>query len=164
MGEPRYLLDASVFVEAARRYYAFDIAPRFWERLIEHASSGAVGSIERVREELDRGKDAVAAWAKDKFSDAFSPTDDGDVLACYRRVMNWVQNQTQFTDAAKAEFADVADGWLVALAVVKPCIVVTQEVLASSARRRVPLPNVCVGFNVRYIDTFAMLRELGVQL
>ncbi|MEM3335857.1 MAG: DUF4411 family protein [Thermoplasmata archaeon] len=27
--EETYLLDANVFIEAARRYYAFDIAPPF---------------------------------------------------------------------------------------------------------------------------------------
>ena len=25
-----YVLDANVFIEAARRYYAFDLVPRFW--------------------------------------------------------------------------------------------------------------------------------------
>jgi hypothetical protein len=26
-----YVLDANVFIEAARRYYAFDLATRFWD-------------------------------------------------------------------------------------------------------------------------------------
>jgi len=30
-----YVLDANVFIEAARRYYAFDIAPKFWDTLIQ---------------------------------------------------------------------------------------------------------------------------------
>lgn len=29
----KYCLDANVFVEAHRRYYAFDIAPPFWRAL-----------------------------------------------------------------------------------------------------------------------------------
>ena len=36
--DPLYLLDANVFIEAAKGYYAFDIAPRFWEALISEAS------------------------------------------------------------------------------------------------------------------------------
>ena len=28
--ERRHLLDANVFIEAAKRYYAFDLAPSFW--------------------------------------------------------------------------------------------------------------------------------------
>lgn len=47
-GEPPYVLDANVFIEAARRYYAFDLAPRFWESLEHHAANGRVRSIDRV--------------------------------------------------------------------------------------------------------------------
>lgn len=77
--------------------------------------------------------------------------------------MTWVQGQPQYTDAAKAEFASEPDGWLVAYAMAKERIVVTHEVLAPDARKRIPIPNVCKPFGVRSIDTFAMLRELGVR-
>jgi len=40
MGGTEYVLDANVFIEAARRYYAFDIAPPFWESLVQHAANG----------------------------------------------------------------------------------------------------------------------------
>ncbi len=29
----KFILDASVFIEASRTYYAFDIVPTFWEWL-----------------------------------------------------------------------------------------------------------------------------------
>ncbi len=56
-----YVLDANVFIEAARRYYAFDLVPRFWESLIHHAAKGRIESIDRVKQELDKGKDEIAA-------------------------------------------------------------------------------------------------------
>jgi hypothetical protein len=34
MNQSVYVLDADVFIEASRRYYAFDIAPKFWDSLI----------------------------------------------------------------------------------------------------------------------------------
>jgi len=37
------------------------------------------------------------------------------------------------------------------------------ELPATDARRKVPIPNVCEAFGVSYVDTFAMLRELGVR-
>jgi hypothetical protein len=77
--------------------------------------------------------------------------------------MSWVQAQEQFSDAAKADFAAGADGWLVAYARSKGLIVVTHEVLDPSIRRKVPIPNVCEAFGVSYVDTFEMLRELGVR-
>ena len=35
-----FLLDANVFIEAAKRYYAFGIAPGYWDALIKHAGAG----------------------------------------------------------------------------------------------------------------------------
>ena len=66
-------------------------------------------------------------------------------------------------DAAKADFATGADGWLVAYALSKRRIVVTHEVLDPGIRRKVPIPNVCEAFGVSYLDTFEMLRQLGVR-
>jgi len=78
--------------------------------------------------------------------------------------MAWVTAQGQFTDAAKEQFARGADGWLVAYAKAMGYVVVTQEQISADVRRRVPIPNVCTAFGVRYVDTFEMLRELGSRL
>ena len=63
MEGPAYLLDASVFIEAGRRYYAFDLEPGawFWEALLRHSEDGVALSIDRVKEELEKGKDELAA-------------------------------------------------------------------------------------------------------
>ena len=158
-----YVLDANVFIEAARRYYAFDLAPVFWESILQNASNGQIYSIDRVKEELERGNDELATWAKGDISDAFASTDQEDIISSYTTVMGWVYAQDQFSDEAKADFATGADGWLVAYAMSKGRIVVTQEVLDPGIRRKVPIPNVSEAFGLSYIDTFAMLRELGVR-
>lgn len=165
-----YVLDANVFIEAARRYYAFDLGTKFWDILLEYADNGLIESIDRVKKELDKGKgregeeDELTTWANGDFSYAFCSTDDEDVIAFYGKIMTWVQGQIQYTDAAKAEFAAEADGWLVAYAAAKTRIVVTHEELAPDAKSRIPIPNVCVQFDIRCVDTFAMLRRLGARL
>lgn len=158
-----YVLDANVFIEAARRYYAFDLAPRFWESLVDQAENGRVKSIDHVKQELERGKDELAEWAKTDFDDAFVSTDEVDILQSFGEIMNWVNDQDQFSDGAKADFARGADGWLVAYARIKECVVVTHEELRPTIRRKVPIPNICQAFNVEFIDTFDMLRRLGVR-
>lgn len=163
MDDATYVLDTNVFIEAARRYYAFDIAPPFWESLVQHATKGRIYSIDRVKQELERGKDELATWATSQFNDAFASTDEEDVIESYSEVISWVQAQGQFLDAAKADFATVADGWLIAYAKAKGYILVTHELPAIDARSKVPIPNVCEALGVSYIDTFAMLRELGVR-
>lgn len=53
---------------------------------------------------------------------------------------------------------------MVAYALAKVYIVVTREQFNSEAKARVKIPNVCRAFGVHYVDTFQMMRELGVRL
>jgi hypothetical protein len=161
---PSYLLDANVFIEAARRYYAFDLAPRFWTSLEQLARDGRIRSVDRVKQELERGKDTLAEWAVRDFAHGFVRTDTAEVLAEFREVMDWANRQAQFLDAAKEQFAGSADGWLVAHAKTNGHMVVTMEQFSADVRRRVPIPNVCNAFGVRYVNTFEMLRELDVRV
>lgn len=162
--EVRYVLDSNVFIEAAKRYYAFDLAPKFWEHLSQFLSSGQVQSIDHVKWELERGKDDLSEWVKNgSFGSGFASTDEDSVIEVYRKVMNWTQEQHQFYESAIKSFAAGADGWLIAYAVVKGFTVVTLESLQQDAKSRVPIPNVCKAFNVFCIDTFQMLRALGIK-
>ena len=66
-------------------------------------------------------------------------------------------------DAAKEKFAKDVDGWLVAYAKVEGLTLVTHEASAPNAQNRVPIPNVCKIADVPCVDTFQMLRALGVR-
>ena len=160
----QYVLDANVFIEASRRYYAFDLIPAFWQTLVDNADSGRLCSIDRVKQELMRGNDDLAEWAHKIFHNWFLSTDEADTVEAYRRIVTWVQQQNQFLPAAKADFASCADGWLVAYAIANGCIVVTHEQYKSDAKKSIPIPNICRAFGIQAIDTFAMLRALGAKL
>lgn len=159
-----YLLDANVFIEAANRYYAFDLVPTFWTELISKNSTGSIGSIDRIRAEIENGNNALATWVVQQFAQGFSSSNTTIVVTEYSRIINWAQNNPQFTQIAKAEFAAVADGWLVAYALAHKHTVVTHEILAPNIQNRIKIPNVCVAFNVPYCNTFEMLRALGIRL
>ncbi len=161
-----YVLDSNVFMEAARRYYAFDLVPPFWKALISLATNGLVISLDRVKAEIDRGKDELKEWANKDFHQWFVSTDQTDITSAYGRIMVWAANEKQFTNAAKAEVAktDKADPWVVAYAIANSCIVVTHEQFDPNIKSDIPIPNVCKAFNVQYVDTFQMLRNLGVKL
>lgn len=162
MDDSIYVIDSSVFIDAARRYYAFDLAPRFWEWLVDLAEDGRIESVDRVKQELDKGKDELTEWADNHFSDAFKSTDDKEVTRAFRSIMEWV-NQRDYLDTAISEFADCADGWLVAYALANKRIVVTHEAFSPDKKSTVPIPNVCKSFNVSYATLFEMLRALGVR-
>jgi hypothetical protein len=162
---PPFLLDSNVFIEAAKRYYAFDIAPTFWDQLVHHARNGRLLSIDRVKDELDRQRDKLSCWANDQFHSYFASTGEQEVMKRYVDIISWAYAQSQFTLAAKREFAhaDNADAWLVAYATAKGCTVVTHEQHDPNIKRRIPIPNICREFYVPWVDTFTMLRQLGVS-
>jgi len=157
----RYVLDANVFIAACRKYYAFDLVPAFWQALTAENQAGRITSIDRVRLELERGKDTLATWAADH-QGMFASTDDDAVIRSYRDIMTWLQAQGQFQDAAKAAFAGGADGWLIAFAKAHGHVVVTHEQPSAESKRRVLIPNVCNAVGVTFSDPFAMLRQLGL--
>lgn len=107
--------------------------------------------------------DALYNWTKAAPRELFVSSAGQPVLDTYVDVMTWVQSQPQFLPNAIGEFASGADGWLVAYAQVHELAVVTDEVLDPKVRRRVPIPNVCKQFCVNYLNTFEMLRQLGVR-
>lgn len=162
----KFLLDASVFIEANRRYYSFDIAPSFWELLVSLGKNEKIISIDKIKVELDKGNktDELKIWANTEFKDYFMSSDDVNVFSAYGEIIKFVQNQSQFRDYAKAEFADVADSWLIAYALAYDHTIVTQEEFVRDVQRRVPIPNVCKVFDIPYATTFDMLRYLKAEI
>lgn len=157
-----YLIDSNVFIEAKRTYYAFDIAPGFWDSMIDLAANGSIYSLDKVKDELDRGRDDLTDWCNVNFGSAFISSDDPDVIQRYAEIIQWVYSNNNFKDSAKNQFAEVADGWVIATAKAKNHTVVTHE--SARSRGKVKIPTVCDQFSVRHIDTFAMLRILNVSL
>lgn len=161
--EPVFLLDANVLISAHRSYYAFDICPGFWESIKAGHENGRIFSTQRVKNELERGQDALTDWMSDHLPSGFFINDSSAEIAQeYAPMMAWVVAR-DFTQAAEAKFATDADGWLVATAKRENYILVTHETRKPEAKTIVPMPNVCEEFSVDYADTFKMLRLLSCQ-
>ena len=157
-----YLPDTNVLVAAYHHYYAPDICPGFWASLSHHIDFGRLSIIDRVFDEIVSPAELVE-WVEraTNFSPAISGTQP--VAETYRRLVDWVYDNPQFTAAARDGFADAADGWLAAYAMANGAVVVTNEVSAPQAQRRVPLPNLCDQFNIPCVNTFEMLSSLRVR-
>ena len=161
---PLYVLDTNVFIEAHKRYYAFDICPGFWEWLSHRSTRSDIVSIDRVKEEIVGYRDALSEWAKDPArEDLFADTTEQAVSDAYKRVIAWVDRNPQFQPQAKSEFAAGADGWLAAYAIVYDAVLVTDEVYNEDVKKAVKIPNVCEEFGICYMNTFKMLRQLQVR-
>jgi hypothetical protein len=113
-----------------------------------------------VRDEITPGDDLHNWVNKVCPAPLFDSTANPDVIAAYAQIMAWANAEPQFTTAARATFASVADGWLVAYARAKGRVVVTHEEYAPLAKNSIKVPNACKAFGVPHVDTFAMLKDL----
>ncbi|MEN6445842.1 MAG: DUF4411 family protein [Candidatus Cloacimonas sp.] len=170
---PVYVLDADVFIEAHKRYYSFDIAPGFWAALLKYAKQGEIISIDKVQDEINDGYDLknpnepddLAIWATEQFQPYFMTTKTEEVLQEYSKMIIWALNNDYYGPAVKYKFADYkkADCWVIAYAKAYNKTLVTDEIY-SNTKKKIPIPNVCKEFDVHYVNTFQMLRNLGIIL
>ena len=157
-----YVLDANVLIDAYRRYYAFDLAPKFWGEMLSRFTAGEIGSIDHVRNEILRGNDLLATWVGTN-SHGFVQSTDDDTVNAYRQIIQWAQNSPRYTSQAKAELASVADGWIVAYAKARGCTVTTMEQPHPLSQNRVMIPDICNAFSVSYVNTYDMMRRLDIK-
>lgn len=159
---PLFVLDTNVFAGGHNDYYAPDFCPAFWDLIPQYFHAGRLISIDRVFDEITKPSDLVR-WGQNAPSGLFAFTGESPTVTAYTTVVDWVWNNPQCNPAAKREFARVADGWLVAYAKTCNALVVTHEADRPEAKSRVPLPNVCRQFKVPFVNTWGMLRQLGVR-
>jgi len=160
-----YLLDADSFIRSKREHYAFDFCPGYWDALLRGFRQKRVCSITPIRKELAKGKDALANWIKHDVPDAFfEAVIDVTLQAAYAKVMQFVQDNNQYSVAAKQKFASGADPWLVAFANDKGYVLVTYEVSSPDSKSIIKLPDVAAEFDVDCIPPYVMLRQLQVKL
>ena len=159
-----YLLDSNTLIEAKNRYYRMTICPGYWAWIHRCHAQGVLASIESVADELKRGNDELAHWAKQS-APLFLLVSDTPTQAAFAQVAAHAASQTQGMKAgALEEFLGGADPWLIAKAMTLPeSVVVTQERLNLQSRRKFTIPNVCQHFGVQCLDTFALLDRTQAQ-
>lgn len=151
-----YLLDANIFIQAKNLHYGFDFCPAFWEWLLKQHEAGNIFSIEKVGDELTAGNDELADWAKER-ENGFFAKPDAAVLPSLGVVSNWAASQ-QYEPAAVNTFLQVADYYLVAQALASKHTVVSHEI-AGNSRKRIKVPDVCLGLGLKCVTPFEMLRH-----
>jgi hypothetical protein len=151
-----YLLDANVFIQAKNLHYGLDFCPAFWDWLVARNATGDLFSIERVKDEIEAGADELATWATSR-TPAFFVSPDASILPALGSVSAWATG-AGYEQAAVNTFLQVADYYLVAHALAHQHTVVTHEI-ASTSRKRIKIPDVCIGLRIRCMTPFEMLRR-----
>jgi hypothetical protein len=158
-----YLLDSNVFISAKNAHYGMDFAPGFWTWVENAHAAGVVYSVESVREELAAGEDELAAWVKKLPSSFFKAVDEA-ALDELRKLAHWVTSRPQYTPAAISTFLASADYFLVGQAKALGFVLVTHEMPAPTAKRRVLIPDAGNGVAATYCLPWKMLRDAGACL
>lgn len=151
-----YLLDANVFIQAKNLHYGFDFCPAFWEWLLIENGAGRIYSIERVGDELEAGADVLAKWAGDQGAEFFLKP-DAPMMGALGEVSQWAMSQ-KYTQAASSTFLQLADSYLVAMALAHGHSIVTHEI-ASPSIRKIKIPDACVPLDIKCVTPYEMLRH-----
>jgi hypothetical protein len=167
----KYCLDTSVYTQAHRQYYAFDLAPGFWKSLKSHAEEEILISPAAVLTELEKGNDELAKWAKDNRGIFFSEP-EAKVVESFRQIADFINLRYESEHWVRL-FLDGADPWVIAHAKAHELIVVTMEGSKGSEEinpktkrfhGKIKIPNVCDHFGIKCISTFELIRALKIGL
>jgi hypothetical protein len=153
-----YWLDTSTLIQAHRGPYAFDIAPGFWDGLEKRILDGLIRSPHEVFEELTPG-DWLADWAANIKSDLFV-TSDEPVQKAFTPIADYVK--TSYQQPWVGKFLAKADPWLIAHAHNDHGTIVTLETRVNPNNVKIPV----VGdyFGIESINTYELMRRVGIQL
>jgi hypothetical protein len=146
-----YCIDTSALVDGWTRYYPPDVFPQLWTKLEDMIGAKRVIAPDEVLRELSKKDDDLYNWAK-KNGALFLPLDSTiqaatqDILAVFPRLVDSERDRS------------TADPFVIAVARVRNCCVVTGEKSAGNPKRP-KIPNVCDHFKVRHINMLQFMRE-----
>ena len=160
-----YLVDSNFFIQAHRAIYPLDIATGFWNKVKMLSDSGTIFSIDKVKNELYNKNDELENWCKNNLPDSFFK-DSSEIIQEYSQITTWaVSKADHYLPNALSEFldADEADAFIVAYALSDKSniTIVTQEISQPNRKNRIKIPEPCNEFDIKYINTIEMFRQLG---
>ena len=149
----RYSIDTSAILECWVRWYPPDVFPSLWTKIDQLIDDGVLIASDEVKEELSKKDDEVFDWAK-KRSRMFVPLTTeiqkaaAEILSKFDRLVDSRKDRSE------------ADAFVIALAKVENCSVVTAERHSGTATRP-RIPNVCEYYGIRCVNILQFIREQG---
>lgn len=167
MGKEVFLIDTNSFIEPKNRYYAFDLAPGFWSQFTKHIESRDIAVLDMVRDEIEKGEDALSNWIKSIDIPEIVNHKDGAIISKYSEIINNIAQNPCYKQSALQEWSreSVADPWLIAAAAAKGYTLITMErpvvtLNPNNPSKYAKIPDVANTFKVKTGDLFYMMREL----
>ena len=162
----KYVFDTNIFIDAYKSFYAMDIVPLYWKLLGKFVESNEFYLIDKVYNEILKGKDGLYNWVINQSNVKIYKTNNSkDLLDKYSYVMNSVENMTEYNvDAIKKWYdKDIADPWIIAVVLLEKSVIVTHETRVFGGIRqeskKIKLPDVAKKLNIKCINLFEFMRE-----
>ncbi len=147
-----YCLDTSVLIESWGRHYKPSRFPSFWVCVHETIAAGIFIAPAIVLNELERKDDGLCAWTRERMG-LFVPL-TADVQRAHDEIINRFSRLIN-----QSTGKSMADPWVIALAKLRGCPVVTYE--KSGGENNPRIPDVCLrlGIECRRLDE--VIEDLG---
>ena len=150
----KYSLDSDAAINAWRDY-PIENFPKIWDWIERMGRDGLLGISEVVFRELEKGGDECYDWFKTRKSDFVYPNDD-DVQRELNRLVNTYNNFGLITGKNEG------DPFVVALAIVQDCMVVTNESMSNNMNGP-KVPDVCRAEGIQWIKFVEVIRREEVK-
>lgn len=148
----KYCFDTNAFIEPWNKHYRMSLTPHYWGKIDNLINDGRIFCPVEVFDEITKTQDdSLATWVKARKDKLIHPItiplqhQVREILNKFPKLINVKKNQS------------MADPWVIAHAIVENAIVVTKE--AMGANTDIKIPNVCVAYNLEYIDEFELAER-----
>lgn len=150
----KYSVDSSSLITAWNGRYPIDVFPGLWSRLSNAIRDEQTVKItEAVYEELKHQRDELFEWIDSHGSYMVVPFDT-DIQ---KLVIDIQSNYPTLVDIENDR--DFADPFVIALAKINGCNVITEEIPTGLGARRLKIPNVCLGMSIQHSNFLGMVRS-----
>ncbi|GMO39769.1 MAG: DUF4411 family protein [Termitinemataceae bacterium] len=153
MGSPQYVFDTNIFINL-KNFYTRDIFVSVWDFVEGLINENTIISSDEVMAELTPFVDSLSDWAKER-SSMFVQSDEevqlivGNILSVFPKLV------------AGLKKTNAADPFVIVLAKLKNCTLVTEEKYGTVDNPKMPLA--CEHFNVKCIKFLDFLTEMKKQ-
>ncbi|MBR3355085.1 MAG: DUF4411 family protein [Oscillospiraceae bacterium] len=166
-----FLLDSNIFITPHRVYYPFDFAQGFWEQLENALKLDNVIILDVVVSEVSKLEDELSTWIGGIEDFESISVKSASFVVNYGKVLSYVQNCGFYREEALRNWAggDIADPWLVAVAMEIGATIITEETSAGgltvkNKSRNAKIPDVANHFGIKCENLFYFMRQMKFKL
>lgn len=164
--KPSYWFDSDSFITPSRTSHKFSRGTRLWDFLAQQAKNQVIGSpsivlsLELTHTESKKADD-LEKWAKKLDGVLFLPPDNS-IQLCYTQIVQAVNDNSQYKVYETQLFLAKADPWVIAYAKACGGKVVSFE-CSKPLQKKPKIPDVAASFDVKCVNLWDILDELGFQ-